>query len=390
MPDPIENVQTNAAIADSPFLSSFGDALKSAQAEAATKAAAPAKATPTPATEPAPAATKAAPEPEKAAPAPEKKAGLPEFTKTETPKPTDQPSIKDELEMPAGLSEKSAVHWKKIKERVELAEKRAAELEQKAATATDPKKIADYEAKLKAAEATVTDMSERLKLLAIERHPEFAKKYDTKTTHVHSQLKAIAGTEGEKLVSLLGSPDSPLRRQEIDNIVAGMNPTNQSKFGALMVKLEDINMERNSEIEATKAKFEEYKESVLGQQKVQTEESKARAQQIWNKVSAEARALELFEPKDGDEKWNNEVNERLQTAQQIFNGESGEEELAKAALWAASAPKYRELVYTQGALIQKLQAELASYKESDPEINSSTAKASVEKTFMEKLLTGVK
>ena len=47
--------------------------------------------------------------------------------------------------------------------------------------------------------------------------------------------------------------------------------------------------------------------------------------------------------REGDEEWNGELNQRLSLAQQIFNGENSEEDLAKAALWAAAAPKYREL-----------------------------------------------
>lgn len=373
----IENSQTEAAIKESPFLTSMGDALKNAQTEAQakqSKTAAPVDPTPAKveAHAPAPAAEKS-----------EKKDSLPAFEKKEE-LAKSAPTTSD-LDAPPGLSEKSAVHWKKIKDRVELAEKKAAELESKLTTA-NPNRVLEIEAKLKAIEAEKLEMSDRLKLLAIERHPEFSKKYETKTSQVHAQLKSVAGADGDKLVSLLSAPESPLKAQEIDNIVAGLTPSQQSKFGALMVKLEDINSERSAEIESAKQNFETFKESILGQQSAKSAESKVKAQQIWDKVSAEARALELFEPKDGDEKWNTEVNERLQTAQQIFSGESGEEDLAKAALWAASAPKYREIVYSQGALINQLKAELAAYKETSPEVNSSSPSGKVEPdTFMEKM-----
>lgn len=376
----IENAQTTAAIADSPFLQSFGDVLKNAEKEAAIK-----KAGGTPPAEAAP----VDPKPD-AAPAPvaDKKAGLPEFKKEETK--ADAAPV-DDIEVPAEIkSPKAAEQWKTLKREKIAMEKKAADLEAKLASA-NPNKVAEYEAKLKAIEADRNDMSERLKLLAIERHPEFSKKYETKTSQVHAQLKAVAGAEGEKLVALLSAPDSTVKAQEIDNIVAGMTPANQSRFGALLVKLEDINSERAAEIEAKKADFENYKEGVLSQNSRNSAESKAKAAQIWDKVSAEARALELFEAKEGDEAWNTEVGQRLQTAQSIFNGESSEEDLAKAALWAAAAPKYREIVYAQNSQITKLQKELAAYKDSEPKVEEAGGKTkTVGDSFMDKVLKGVK
>jgi len=373
----VENTQTEAAIAESPFLQSFGDALKNAESEAQAKrtGVAPAKAT-----DPAPA-------PVKVESIQEKKPTLPEFKKNEKVEESVTP---DDMDVPAEIkSPKAAEQWKTLKREKIAMEKKAADLEAKLATA-NPAKFAEYEAKLKAVEAEKAEFSERLKLIAIERHPEFTKKYSGKLDSVHAQLKAVAGAEGDKLVSLLNSPESPLKVQEIDNIVAGMSPSNQSRYGALVVKLEDINSERSAEIETTKSKFEEFKNGILDQQKNKTVESKARSTQIWDKVSSEARALELFEQKEGDEAWNTEVGQRLQTAQSIFNGESDEEDLAKASLWAAAAPKYREIVYAQNAQITRLQKELSGYKSSEPGIESSGKETkTVGDSFLERIMKGV-
>ena len=74
--------------------------------------------------------------------------------------------------------------------------------------------------------------------------------------------------------------------------------------------------------------------------------------------------------RENDDEWNTNLTGRLSLAQQIFNGENSEEDLAKAALWAAAAPKYRELLYSQVEVNKRLQAELAKYRGSEPGVSS--------------------
>jgi hypothetical protein len=100
--------------------------------------------------------------------------------------------------------------------------------------------------------------------------------------------------------------------------------------------------------------------------------AKMASEKTWATVKESARALEVFEPKDGDTAWNEEVNGRIELARQIFNGENDEADLAKAALWAASAPKYRELLHAQMALNGKLQAELNKLRNSDAKVSTSS------------------
>jgi hypothetical protein len=207
-------------------------------------------------------------------------------------------------------------------------------------------------------------------LLDIERHPDFIKKYEGKITGVFDSVKNLVGTDGERLVSLLKSPDSDYRNSQIDDIVEGLSPSKKAKLGALIVKYDEINGERSSELSEAKADYD----AVISKYKQDNEEgTKAAlesANKTWQKVSTDARSLEIFEPRENDEEWNTELNGRLSLAQQIFNGENSEEDLAKAALWAAAAPKYRELLYAQVEVNKRLQAELTKYRGSEPGVTS--------------------
>jgi hypothetical protein len=273
--------------------------------------------------------------------------------------------VPDDADIPETIkSTKAADAFRKIKEEKAQLAKQLDEL--KAGKSTNP----EFESQLKTLQEERDALSERVRLLDIERHPDFIKKYEGKITGVFDSVKNLVGTDGERLVSLLKSPDSDYRNSQIDDIVEGLSPSKKAKLGALIVKYDEINGERSSELTEAKADYD----AVISKYKQDNEEgTKAAlesANKTWQKVSTDARSLEIFEPRENDEEWNTELNGRLSLAQQIFNGENSEEDLAKAALWASAAPKYRELLYAQVEVNKRLQAELTKYRGSEPGVTS--------------------
>jgi hypothetical protein len=288
------------------------------------------------------------------------------FSKKTAAEPTAAaPAAQDDADIPETIkSTKAADAFRKIKEEKAQLAKQLDEL--KAGKSTNPQ----FESQLKTLQEERDALSERVRLLDIERHPDFIKKYEGKITGVFDSVKNLVGTDGERLVSLLKSPDSDYRNSQIDDIVEGLSPSKKAKLGALIVKYDEINGERSSELTEAKADYD----AVISKYKQDNEEgTKAAlesANKTWQKVSTDARSLEIFEPRENDEEWNTELNGRLSLAQQIFNGENSEEDLAKAALWAAAAPKYRELLYAQVEVNKRLQAELSKYRGSEPGVTS--------------------
>jgi hypothetical protein len=288
------------------------------------------------------------------------------FSKKTAAEPTAAaPAAPDDADIPETIkSTKAADAFRKIKEEKAQLAKQLDEL--KAGKSTNPQ----FESQLKTLQEERDALSERVRLLDIERHPDFIKKYEGKITGVFDSVKNLVGTDGERLVSLLKSPDSDYRNSQIDDIVEGLSPSKKAKLGALIVKYDEINGERSSELTEAKADYD----AVISKYKQDNEEgTKAAlesANKTWQKVSTDARSLEIFEPRENDEEWNTELNGRLSLAQQIFNGENSEEDLAKAALWAAAAPKYRELLYAQVEVNKRLQAELSKYRGSEPGVTS--------------------
>ena len=261
-------------------------------------------------------------------------------------------------------STKAADAFRKIKEEKAQLAKQLDEL--KAGKTANP----NFESQLKTLQEERDALSERVRLLDIERHPEFVKKYEGKINGVFESVKGLVGTDGERLVGLLKSPESDYRNSQIDDIVDSLSPSKKAKLGALIVRYDEINGEKAAEMSEAKSDYDAIISKYQQDNEQGTKAALESASKTWAKVSENARALEIFEPREGDEEWNGELNQRLSLAQQIFNGENSEEDLAKAALWAAAAPKYRELLYSQVEVNKRLQAELAKYRGSEPGVSS--------------------
>ena len=280
-------------------------------------------------------------------------------SKQKAPDPVDDSDIPETIK-----STKAADAFRKIKEEKALLAKQLDEL--KSGKTANP----NYEAQLKTLQEERDALSERVRILDVERHPEFVKKYEGKINGVFDSVKNLVGSDGERLVGLLKSPESDYRNSQIDDIVEGLSPSKKAKLGALIVKYDEINGEKASEISEAKSDYDAIISKYQQDNEQGTKAALESATKTWAKVSENARALEIFEPREGDDEWNGELNQRLSLAQQIFNGENSEEDLAKAALWAAAAPKYRELLYSQVEVNKRLQAELAKYRGSEPGVTS--------------------
>lgn len=314
------------------------------------------------------------------APAPVAKAPNLDMPVAKPPAAVAQPPTGDVPE--AIKSTKAAEAFNKIK----------AERDSKMRELEDLRKTVDPDLpeKLKKSEADREELSSRLKLLDIERHPDFIKKYDDRITTVETSVKSLVGTDGDKLVSLLKSPRSEFRDHQIDEIVETLTPAKKATLGSWLVRYEEINSEKAGEIDQAKKNYAEVAARYKAQQTEGTKEAINRSSQVWDSVVESAKELEVFNSKEGDDAWNTELTQRRELAKQIFSGKNSEEDLAKAALWAAAAPKYRELLFAQMELNTRLQDQVNKLSSSGPSVNNrGTASKAMAGPQSEDFIAGV-
>ena len=140
------------------------------------------------------------------------------FTSKQKAPATEDSSATDDSGIPESIkSTKAADAFRKIKEEKAQLSKQLEEFKAGKSLSSNS------EAQLKTLQEERDALSERVRLLDIERHPEFVKKYEGKITGVFESMKTLVGTDGDRLVGLLKSPENDYRNSQIDDIVENLS-----------------------------------------------------------------------------------------------------------------------------------------------------------------------
>jgi len=282
----------------------------------------------------------------------------------ETPETPEAPEV-PEAE-PAVKESRSAKDFKVIKDERDNYRRELESARQELTSA----KAADQSTVLAQLKTERDDLSTRLKAASLERHPDFQNYYQSKIDSVLAQIKSAAGDEnGEQAAQIATMPDSEWRTASMEEIFANLPASQQARMGALLTRVDELNAEKATQLQQAEAAYEQ----MNSQQDAQRAETIKASESVMSDAVTEARALEVFQMREGDDDWNTGVNARLETANNVFLGENDEPALARASLWAAAAPKYRELLGAQIEVNRRLQAQLKELQGATPSVDAETA-----------------
>jgi hypothetical protein len=273
---------------------------------------------------------------------------------------------------------RSASDFKLIKSERDDARKKMIELEAKLKDAAD----SDTGDLLKEAQDENRTLSEQLRISSIERHPEFIKKYDTKIGQIVSNAQATVGEHNARRIQeLLLMEDNDMRNEGIEQIFSELSPANTAKLGAFLAQVDNVKAERVAAL----VNHEDSYNALRANEDARHDAHLAKSNELFDKVLAEATGnLEIYKPREGEDEWNGEVSERINQARQIFCGESNATQMARASLWAAAGPMYRDLLIKQSELNRRLQSQVSGGDSANPTLGGTEATEGVDsKSFME-------
>jgi len=100
------------------------------------------------------------------------------------------------------------------------------------------------------------EYSRQLKLSAIERHPEFRRKFDDRISAVVKNAQSTVGEHNaDQIARLLKMDDSEMRTEGIEQIFAELSPSRQAKLGAMLAQVDDIRSERRMMLENSEESY---------------------------------------------------------------------------------------------------------------------------------------
>lgn len=294
----------------------------------------------------------------------------------ETPEPESE--AKEEKEEKGTKESRSSSDFKKIKEDRDTAKKELGELKDKLVELEN----SDVDKVMEDLKTERDDLSQRLKLAAIERHPKFQQEFEAKVSSITEQAKRIVGEHNaERVAELLGMADSEYRSNGIEELMLELTTTKQAQLGGLLSRVDEVSFER----EAALNNADETYKQIMSDQQAQRDAQMAESGKMFDSVAAEATNLEVFAQRDDDSDWNTEVQQRVDMARSIFSGDNDPKELARASLWAAAAPKYRELLASQIELNRRLRKQIGDAGGANPSLSTSggEGKPAASKSFAE-------
>lgn len=270
---------------------------------------------------------------------------------------------------------RTAQEWKEFRQardaKVAERDARIKELEENLAKASSAAAPVLDAKELESLKQERDQLSQRLQVIAVERHPKFEAYFKNKTDAQLQLAKNIVGAENaEAIEKALSIQDPELRTERIESLLADLPRSAQWQMGGIMNSLEQIRMERQAEIARA---GESYKELVEKDQK-SAAERRSMLEKTFDSAVAKAQSKEdglpMFQFRDGDDAWNADVKKRIDTARAILLGQhANPEHLVTAALNAmAYQPLINALKHSSSELA-KLQAQVSALTKAQPGID---------------------
>jgi len=198
--------------------------------------------------------------------------------------------------------------------------------------------------------------AKELRLARAESSPEFQKEWENKFTPKINLAKAIAGAQGSKIETLLSQPPSDARDTAIEEIRDELSPLKQGRLDSLLNEVDQLHV--NKDIEIGKLR-EEFAANMEKNGQLQVAQAVQHSEEVFDvTLEKAADAMDIFQLKEGEDAHNAAVQERAAMAKGIYMGNMPEEDMAKAALWAASAPGILEAYGKSEAKVAELTAQI--------------------------------
>lgn len=314
---------------------------------------------------------------EGAEPAPEAQTPKPDTATTNAPKPTAEADADAPPEVKSEQGKRDWKTWKQEHAKV-LAErdtfaKKASEIETtyKASLAkleadlaasrqVDPKEVETIRTQNK-------ELSERLKLVALERTPEWETNYVKPMDGLKKHVQTLVGDgKSKEVMQLLQMEESEFKNERLEEIAGELSPVKQSQLGVLAFQVNDL-LQKREEARADHAKMaDDWQARVQRDQEQTVQQRHAEGEKLFkDALGRVTETIPAFQKVGGDDETSSQFNARIDKhvaeARELLLGKRSMNDVAEASFWAVwGKNEATPLLQKARAEIERLQAEVKS------------------------------
>jgi hypothetical protein len=246
--------------------------------------------------------------------------------------------------------------------------------------------VSDDDPRIVSTQRERDELSEKLRMVDITSHPKFKAYYDNKTNAQIDMAKRIVGTENsEAIATLLKLPDNEYRQGKIEELVSQLSPIQQSRVAGVLNSLNEIDIERDGQIEQAKKDYVVYQEKAKTDAEAKQKENMTKAETAFTSVLSTLQnpkdkdGLFIFQKQDGNEEWNKGVDERTKYAKEMLFGKHDPQVLIRAAFHAAALPGVVKAYQTLQEQLKGLESQVKGMTAAQPKLESRTTPEGGEK-----------
>lgn len=276
-------------------------------------------------------------------------------------------------------------NWDKLKAEKEAIEKRLQELEPKfkelepqAAKVSELEKeletlreTAKTAAQYKVMAEKAKELEETLKRVSIKDHPDFKAKYNYPQQRIQENIKEYLGDsdQAKAYIDAFNLPLSKFRDERLEAAREDMALSKQAKLVAYETQWQDIQKDMDFELQNAEIASKLYEEK---QQQKAGEENQLK-EAIFGEAEKWARNnLVTYKKADGQEAFNNDIENRLSAAKKIALGQVTPSEMAQAAIYAADYTRQARLLQILADELSEAKKALEQFQQADPGVSSET------------------
>lgn len=255
------------------------------------------------------------------------------------------------------------------KKQLETAQARIKEIEG-AKPGEDPATKAEIE-RLTAENKELTD---RLTVLDVTKHPKFEAHYNGRTTEQMERAKHILGDEAYKeFEAALKMPEGEEADAKFEGILENLSSIKKTKLGNVLQALDKIDQDKQADIRNAEQKRKEIGDKTKQQKDAIT----ASRDKLFNdqlaKFQDKETGIPIFQERPGEEnkEWNTGVQSRVQLARKILTGQDmSPGAIIQATFHAAAFPA---LLKSYGLAMKEKEAEISKLQEQVKKLSAAQA-----------------
>lgn len=296
----------------------------------------------------------------------------PELKSTKTREHFDKLKAEKEAEIESLKAEKTAIE-EKLKG-VEPQASKVTELEKELVTLRETAKTA---AQYKELAEKAKEYEEIIKRIDIKEDPSFKAKYNLPRQRIQETIKEYLGDsdQSKAYIDAFNLPLGKFRDERLEAAREEMTLSKQTKLVAYETQWEDINKDMQFELENAEIARGLYDEK----RKKEVLEESSKRETIFNEAEQWARNnLVTYKKADGQDAFNADIEDRVQTAKRIALGQASPQEMAQAAIYAADYPRANRLIQILAEELAEMKKTVSTTQKSDPGVTAKTTTAKKE------------